>query len=258
EKNRTFFPKLIGEVRGVYKVVDSGDIQSGTPSTSTSSSSTSTIVGGLGTTATSYSLSKEGRTSFLFFTALVGAMHLDASLLDTIVVANLTFVGLISIMGISFSTSNIMGNMHEECEDSEDEETKLKAGVGCIGVDIILQSSRSNFWSSSLTYLLSKGIVQKGHPKKSFKEVKNVKTRLRKVVTLIGNYELFSIKNNETIDEMFEHFQTIFSEPNRTIIQEVCNIKNLTLNELLGVLRVHLLKRDKIKSNDLLALKIGK
>nr|KYP33711.1 hypothetical protein KK1_045411 [Cajanus cajan] len=94
------------------------------------------------------------------------------------------------------------------------------------------------------------------------------------------------MKKNESIDEMFERFQTILNglkslqtkfskdqnnlkildslpkiwEPKVIIISKVCDLKVFTLDELIGALRVHevhLNNRDHLKANDTIALKGG-
>ncbi|RDX89687.1 hypothetical protein CR513_28558, partial [Mucuna pruriens] len=68
-------------------------------------------------------------------------------------------------------------------------------------------------------------------------------------------YEMFTMKEEEIIDKMFERFQPflIVWEPRSITIQEACNMKTLTLNELFGGLRVH--EKKKLATKGPLALK---
>nr|KYP60575.1 hypothetical protein KK1_022982 [Cajanus cajan] len=107
--------------------------------------------------------------------------------------------------------------------------------------------------------------------------------RLIRAITLQRHYELFSMKENESIDKMFGRFQTIlnglkslrfkFSKPHNNLnildnlpkiwepkaiaISKAHDLKVLTFYELLRALRVHefhLNSRDHPKTNDIIVL----
>ncbi|RDX79053.1 hypothetical protein CR513_40569, partial [Mucuna pruriens] len=117
----------------------------------------------------------------------------------------------------------------------------------------------------------------------TYEGIKDV--QLRKATTLMRHYEMFTMKKEGTIDEMFGRIQTILNglnslghefstaqnnlkildsfskvwEPKSTIIQEAHNIRSLTLDALHGALRVfeaHLKRKEKLAEKDLLTLNI--
>ncbi|RDX72398.1 hypothetical protein CR513_48122, partial [Mucuna pruriens] len=94
----------------------------------------------------------------------------------------------------------------------------------------------------------------------TYEGIKDV--QLEKAIALVRHYKMFTMKDDETIDKMFEIFQTILNGLNSLdksiTIQDSKNIKTLIIDELLGALRVHevhLQKREKLALKDPLALK---